>query len=120
MTDDQNIVESQEMLGKARELMDTYNDDYTTDERVVAVLIGADVSNHVEDVIAYGADVVVVREDAEVEAARSVAGRALSHGRIDREGAHVAIVPSRARHRNGARRRWARLGWRRRRRPRLS
>ncbi|RDZ47655.1 electron transfer flavoprotein subunit alpha [Haloferax sp. Atlit-19N] len=58
---------SKEMLGKARELMDTYNDDYTTDERVVAVLIGSDVSKHVEDVIAYGADVVVVREDARLE-----------------------------------------------------
>ncbi|WP_261372583.1 electron transfer flavoprotein subunit alpha/FixB family protein, partial [Haloferax volcanii] len=58
---------SKEMLGKARELMDAYNDDYTTDERVVAVLIGADVSKHVEDVIAYGADVVVVREDARLE-----------------------------------------------------
>ncbi|ELZ81131.1 electron transfer flavoprotein subunit alpha [Haloferax gibbonsii ATCC 33959] len=58
---------SKEMLGKARDLMDTYNDDYTTDERVVAVLIGSDVSKHVEDVIAYGADVVVVREDARLE-----------------------------------------------------
>ncbi|POG56484.1 electron transfer flavoprotein subunit alpha/FixB family protein [Haloferax marisrubri] len=58
---------SKEMLGKARELMDTYNDDYTADERVVAVLIGSDVSKHVEDVIAYGADVVVVREDARLE-----------------------------------------------------
>ncbi|MGB9955850.1 electron transfer flavoprotein subunit alpha/FixB family protein [Haloferax prahovense] len=58
---------SKEMLGKARELMDTYNDDYTTDERVVAVLIGSDVSKHVEDVIAYGADVAVVREDDRLE-----------------------------------------------------
>jgi hypothetical protein len=31
------------MLGKARELMDGYNDDYDTDERVVAVLAGDDV-----------------------------------------------------------------------------
>ncbi|AFK20418.1 electron transfer flavoprotein subunit alpha/FixB family protein [Haloferax mediterranei ATCC 33500] len=54
---------SKEMLGKARELMDTYNDDYEEDERVVAVLIGSDVSKHVDDVIAYGADVVVARED---------------------------------------------------------
>ncbi|CQR49536.1 MULTISPECIES: electron transfer flavoprotein subunit alpha/FixB family protein [Haloferax] len=58
---------SKEMLGKARELMDAYNDDYAADERVVAVLIGSDVSKHVEDVIAYGADVVVVREDARLE-----------------------------------------------------
>ncbi|WP_148414388.1 electron transfer flavoprotein subunit alpha/FixB family protein [Haloferax sp. KTX1] len=58
---------SREMLGKARELMDSYNDDYDDSERVVAVLIGADVSKHVEDVIAHGADVVVVREDARLE-----------------------------------------------------
>ena len=54
---------SKEMLGKARELMDQYNEDYDADERVVAVLIGDDVSKHVDDAIAYGADVVVVRED---------------------------------------------------------
>ena len=54
---------SKEMLGKARELMDTYNEDYDESERVVAVLIGADASDHVEDVIAYGADLVVYHED---------------------------------------------------------
>ncbi|WP_396612230.1 electron transfer flavoprotein subunit alpha/FixB family protein [Haloferax sp. S1W] len=69
---------SKEMLGKARQLMDQYNEDYgvseenseasetesrTEAERVVAVLIGDDVSKHVEDAIAYGADVVLVRED---------------------------------------------------------
>ncbi|MDS0222261.1 electron transfer flavoprotein subunit alpha/FixB family protein [Haloarcula sp. S1AR25-5A] len=54
---------SKEMLGKARELMDAYNDEYDESERVVAVLIGADASDHVEDVIAYGADLVVYHED---------------------------------------------------------
>jgi electron transfer flavoprotein alpha subunit len=54
---------SKEMLGKARELMDTYNDDYGEAERVVAVLIGDDVEKHTEECIALGADVVVVRED---------------------------------------------------------
>ncbi|AJF26417.1 electron transfer flavoprotein subunit alpha [Haloarcula sp. CBA1115] len=58
---------SKEMLGKARELMDTYNEDYDEDERVVAVLIGADASDHVEDVIAYGADLVVYHEDPRLE-----------------------------------------------------
>ena len=58
---------SKEMLGKARDLMDTYNDDYDADERVVAVLIGSDVEKHVEDVIAYGADVVVHHEDEQLE-----------------------------------------------------
>ena len=54
---------TKEMLGKARELVDTYNAEYDEEERVVAVLIGDDVETHVEDVIAYGADVVVYHED---------------------------------------------------------
>ena len=58
---------SKEMLGKARDLMDTYNEEYDADERVVAVLIGSDVEKHVEDVIAYGADVVVHHEDEQLE-----------------------------------------------------
>jgi electron transfer flavoprotein alpha subunit len=58
---------SLEMLGKARQLMDDYNEHYDEDERVVAVLIGDDVERHVEDCIAYGADVVVVHEDDRME-----------------------------------------------------
>jgi electron transfer flavoprotein alpha subunit len=54
---------SKEMLGKGRELMDDYNDQYGEDERVVAVLVGDDVEKHTDDVVAYGADVVVVHED---------------------------------------------------------
>jgi electron transfer flavoprotein alpha subunit len=55
---------SLEMLGKARELMDTYNEEYDENERVIAVLIGEDVARHAETCIAYGADVVVYHEDA--------------------------------------------------------
>ncbi|WP_276272244.1 electron transfer flavoprotein subunit alpha/FixB family protein [Haloarcula litorea] len=58
---------SKEMLGKARRLMDEYNDDYDEDERVVAVLVGDEASEHVEDVIAYGADLVVTHEDDRLE-----------------------------------------------------
>ena len=54
---------SLEMLGKARELMDEYNDDYDADERVVAVLIGDDVADHADTCIEYGADLVVTYED---------------------------------------------------------
>ena len=58
---------SRELLGKARELIDGYNDDYVaedeSDERVVAVLIGDDVSRHTDECVALGADVVVVQED---------------------------------------------------------
>jgi len=54
---------SREMLGKARELMDTYNDEYGADERVIAVLIGDDVADLTEESIAYGADLAVYYED---------------------------------------------------------
>jgi electron transfer flavoprotein alpha subunit len=54
---------SKEMLGKARELMDQYNDDHDADEQVVAVLIGDEVAGLAEECIAYGADVVVYLED---------------------------------------------------------
>ncbi|WP_135303148.1 electron transfer flavoprotein subunit alpha/FixB family protein [Haloarcula amylovorans] len=58
---------SKEMLGKARELMDQYNEDYDEEERVVAVLIGDEASDHVEDVTAYGADLVIYHEDDRLE-----------------------------------------------------
>jgi electron transfer flavoprotein alpha subunit len=54
---------SREMLGKARELMDGYNEEYGEDERVVAVLVGDDVAKHTEECVACGADVVVYQED---------------------------------------------------------
>jgi len=73
---------SREMLGKAREMMDAYNadpedgvdveDETTTPyggaedgerEDVVAVLVGDDVADLTDEVIAYGADKVVYYED---------------------------------------------------------
>jgi len=58
---------SREMLGKARELMDDYNERYDEDERVVAVLIGAEASDHVEEVVACGADLVLYHEDERLD-----------------------------------------------------
>ncbi len=58
---------SRQMLGKAREMMDGYNDTYDADERVVAVLVGADVARHADEAIALGADVVVYQEDPRLE-----------------------------------------------------
>ena len=87
---------SLEMLGKARQLMDDYNEAYGEDERVIAVLMGEDVEGHAEDCIAYGADLVVVHEDermarfqhkAYAEAFCDVArGDGHPYGREDREG----------------------------------
>ncbi|PSP89849.1 electron transfer flavoprotein subunit alpha [Halobacteriales archaeon QS_4_69_34] len=58
---------SKEMLGKARELVDTYNDDYDAEERVVGVLVGESVADLTEEVINYGADVVVYHEDSRLD-----------------------------------------------------
>jgi electron transfer flavoprotein alpha subunit len=54
---------SREMLGKGRELMDDYNDQYDESEDLVAVLIGDDVADLAEEVIAFGADKVLSHED---------------------------------------------------------
>ena len=58
---------SKEMLGKARELMDTYNDDHDAEERVVGVLVGDEMEDLAEEVVAYGADVAVYHEDPRLE-----------------------------------------------------
>jgi electron transfer flavoprotein alpha subunit len=58
---------SKEMLGKARELMDQYEEDYGDDEKVIAVLIGKDVEDLTEEAIAYGADRVVYHDDERLE-----------------------------------------------------
>jgi electron transfer flavoprotein alpha subunit len=75
----QLIDVSKEMLGQARRLMDTYNDDGDPDEGhyggdedgnpedVVAVVIGDDVEDVAEECIAYGADRVVYHEDERLD-----------------------------------------------------
>jgi electron transfer flavoprotein alpha subunit len=63
---------SREMLGKARELMDDYNEEYETDEQVVAVLIGDGVSDLTEETISYGADIVVHYEDEQLSRFRHI------------------------------------------------
>jgi electron transfer flavoprotein alpha subunit len=87
---------SREMLGKARELIDGYNEAYDSDERVVAVLVGDDVARLAEECIAYGADVVTYAEDPELDRFRHKSyaevfcdmARAAGHphGREDRSG----------------------------------
>jgi len=58
---------SREMLGKAREMVDGYNDDHDTEEAVIAVLIGDGVEDLAEECLAYGADRVVYHEDERLQ-----------------------------------------------------
>ncbi|WP_276258223.1 electron transfer flavoprotein subunit alpha/FixB family protein [Haloglomus litoreum] len=53
---------SKEMLGKARQLMDDYNDEYDADEKVIAFVIGEDIAEQAELAIEYGADVALYQE----------------------------------------------------------
>jgi len=82
---------SREMLGKARALMDGYNDEYDRDERVVGVLLGDDVADLTEAVVELGADVVVYQDDPELERFRHkpytelFAGMARAGGSLDEE-----------------------------------
>ncbi|GAB7009482.1 electron transfer flavoprotein subunit alpha/FixB family protein [Halorubrum trueperi] len=58
---------SKEILGKARELMDGYEDRYGDEEDVIAVVIGDDVADLAEEAIAYGADRAVYHEDERLD-----------------------------------------------------
>ncbi|MFP8952376.1 electron transfer flavoprotein subunit alpha/FixB family protein [Natrialbaceae archaeon A-arb3/5] len=58
---------SKEMLGKARRLMDQFEEDYGAAERVVAFLMGDDCEGLAEECIAYGADVSVYHDDDRLE-----------------------------------------------------
>lgn len=58
---------SKEMLGKARELMDGYAEDYGDDERVVAVLVGDDMEELAAECITLGADVAAYHDDDRLE-----------------------------------------------------
>ena len=54
---------SLEMLGEARRLMDSFNRKYSSDEKVVAVVLGDGVRHLCEDLIKSGADVVVYADN---------------------------------------------------------
>ena len=49
-----------ELLGKARELADTLN------EKVIALLLGYDMKDQAQELIAYGADIVVCVDEREL------------------------------------------------------
>jgi len=57
---------SLEMLGKARQMMDDYNEEYDADENVVAVVLGEDARGLGGESIEHGADIAYVAEDDEL------------------------------------------------------
>jgi electron transfer flavoprotein alpha subunit len=61
-----------EMLGEARRLMDNFNTKYSTDEKVIAVLLGKDLRDLCNDLIVHGADAVIYADDPELEYHRNL------------------------------------------------
>jgi electron transfer flavoprotein alpha subunit len=63
---------SLEMLGEARRLMDGFNKKYSSDEKVVAVVLGYNVHKLCEELIYYGADYVIYADSPELRFSRNI------------------------------------------------
>ncbi len=63
---------SLEMLGEARRLMDGFNKKYSSDEKVVAVVLGHNVRKLCEELIFYGADYVIYADSPELRSRRNI------------------------------------------------
>ncbi|MFL6495744.1 MAG: electron transfer flavoprotein subunit alpha/FixB family protein [Nitrososphaera sp.] len=63
---------SLEMLGEARRLMDGFNKKYSSDEKVVAVVLGHNVHKLCEELIYYGADYVIYADSPELRYMRNI------------------------------------------------
>ncbi|MFL6499025.1 MAG: electron transfer flavoprotein subunit alpha/FixB family protein [Nitrososphaera sp.] len=63
---------SLEMLGEARRLMDGFNKKYSSDEKVVAVVLGHNVHKLCEELIYYGADYVIYADSSELRSRRNI------------------------------------------------
>lgn len=61
-----------EMLGEARRLMNEFNKKYSSDEKVVAVVLGDNVRKLCEELIFYGADAVIYAESPELNYSRNL------------------------------------------------
>lgn len=63
---------SLEMLGEARRLMDGFNERYSSDEKVVAVVLGYNVRKLCEELIFYGADAAICADSPELRYTRNL------------------------------------------------
>ena len=63
---------SLEMLGEARRLMDGFNKKYSSDEKVVAVVLGHNVRKLCEELIFYGADAVIYADSPQLRYRRNL------------------------------------------------
>src|SRR5829696_6546959 len=69
---------SLEMLGEARRLMDGFNRKYSSDEKVVAVVLGHNVRKLCEELIFYGADAVIYADSPQLRYRRHLSSTVLA------------------------------------------
>ncbi len=60
-----------EMLGEARRLFDDFNKKYSSNEKVVAVILGHNIKDISKKLIEYGADAVIYADDPELKDVRN-------------------------------------------------
>lgn len=70
--DGKPVPVSLEMLGEARRLMDGFNRRYSSDEKVVAVVLGHNVRKLCDELIFYGADAVIYADSPELRYSRNL------------------------------------------------
>jgi electron transfer flavoprotein alpha subunit len=63
---------SLEMLGEARRLIDNFNDRYSLNEKVVAIVLGSGVRQLCEELLFYGADAVIYADNPELKNSRNL------------------------------------------------
>jgi len=77
---------SLEMLGEARRLFDDYNARYSSNEKVVAVILGTDIKDFSKTLIEYGADAVVCADHPELKDLRNtIHTKVISQIALDKE-----------------------------------
>ena len=70
--DGKPVPVSLEMLGEARRLMDGFNKRYSSNEKVVALILGHNVRGLCDEMIYYGADAVIYAESLELRFTRNL------------------------------------------------
>jgi len=77
---------SLEMLGEARRLFDDYNTRYSSNEKVVAIILGNNIKNFSKELIEYGADAVVCADHPELKDLRNtIHTKVVSQIALDKE-----------------------------------
>jgi electron transfer flavoprotein alpha subunit len=77
-TEGKPLPVSLEMLGEARRLMDRFNENYRSEEKVVAVVLGNNVRKLCEEMLYFGADAVIYADSPELNSRNLIDTKVIS------------------------------------------